>query len=70
MRFDVKALSWEGQESFAHFVVVELRKRMNKPKKCSRDSAQKTRTGVNGFPHADPAVRVRTHPARASVQRS
>ena len=30
----------------------------------------KTRTSVNGFPHADPAVRARTHPARASVQRS
>ena len=30
----------------------------------------KTRTSVNGFPHADPAVRARTHPARTSVQRS
>ena len=30
----------------------------------------KTRTSVNGFPHADPAVRARTRPARASVQRS
>ena len=30
----------------------------------------KTRTGVNCFLHADPAVRARTHPARASVQRS
>ena len=32
----------------------------------------KTRTSVNGLPHADPAVRARTvtHPARASVQRS
>ena len=29
----------------------------------------KTRTSVNGFPHADPAVRARAHPARASVQR-
>ena len=29
----------------------------------------KTRTSVNGFPHADPAVRARTHPTRASVQR-
>ena len=28
----------------------------------------KTRTIVNGFPPADPAVRVRAHPARASVQ--
>ena len=30
----------------------------------------KTRTGVNGFSHVDPAVRARTQPARASVQRS
>ena len=30
----------------------------------------KTRTIVNGFPHADPTVRVRAHPARATVQRS
>ena len=30
----------------------------------------KTRTSVNGFPHADPAVRARTHLARASVQHS
>ena len=30
----------------------------------------KTRTSVNGFRYADPAVRARTHPARASVQRS
>ena len=29
----------------------------------------KTRISVNGFLHADPAVRARTHPARASVQR-
>ena len=70
MIFDVKTLSWEGQESFAHFVIVELRKPMNKPKKCSQDSAPKTRTSVNGVPHADLAVRARTYPARASVQRS
>ena len=30
----------------------------------------KTRTSVNGFPCADPAVRARTHPTRASVQLS
>ena len=30
----------------------------------------KTHTSVNGFPRADPIVRARTHPARASVQRS
>ena len=30
----------------------------------------KTRTSVDGFPHADPVVRARTHPARASVHRS
>ena len=30
----------------------------------------KTRTSVNGFSHADPAMRARTQPARASVQRS
>ena len=42
MIFDVKAVSQEGQhgqESFAHFVIVELRKYMNKPKKYSWDSA-------------------------------
>ena len=53
---------WKAK-SLDHFVIVELRKRMN-------GFSTKTRTNVNGFPHADPAVRARTHPARASVQRS
>ena len=55
-----------GQESFVHFVLVELRKRMNKPKKCSRDST----------PSPAPVWTVsrmripQCEPAHASVQRS
>ena len=45
-------------------------KRYEQAKEMFSGFSAKTRTSVNGFPHADPAVRARTHPARASVQRS
>ena len=73
MGFDVKSLSWEGQESFAPLVVVGLRKRTGmkfyeQAKEMPSGLRTTTRTSVYGFPHADSAVKTRTHSARGATE--
>ena len=52
------------------FLSDSCRKIYEQGRDMSSGFRTKTRTSVICFPHADPAVRIRMHPARASVQRS